>query len=136
MRPRVRPGSSQPTNREKDKGPAAPPPQPIVPAIPSGPAIGAAISPVRIRPCPTAREFRFPAWLAVITRLNPLTYAVDPLRHLIFDQQHMPAAAAERFATGVTLFGYTLPTAMELAITCVFAVVFLTLAVSGFGKPE
>ena len=46
------------------------------------------------------------------------------------------AAAAERFATGVTLFGYTLPTAIELAITCAFAVVFLTVAVSGFGKPE
>jgi len=77
-----------------------------------------------------------PSWLAVITRLNPLTYAVDPLRHLVFDLQNMPAAAAERFAAGVTLFGYTLPTAIELAITCAFAVVFRTVAVSGFGKPE
>jgi hypothetical protein len=50
--------------------------------------------------------------------------------------QNMPAAAAERSAAGVTLFGHTLPTAIELAITCVFAVVFRTLAVSGFGKPE
>jgi ABC-2 type transport system permease protein len=77
-----------------------------------------------------------PTWLAVITRLNPLTYAVDPLRHLVFDLQNMPAAAAERFGTGVTLFGYTLPTAIELGITCVFAVVFLTLAISGSGNPE
>jgi len=46
------------------------------------------------------------------------------------------AAAAQRFATGVTLFGYSLPTTAELGITCVFAVVFLALAVSGFGKPE
>lgn len=44
-----------------------------------------------------------PGWLAVITRLNPLTYAVDPLRHRVFELQHMPAAAAQRFATGVTL---------------------------------
>jgi ABC-2 type transport system permease protein len=77
-----------------------------------------------------------PTWLAVITRVNPLTYAVDPLRHLVFEQQHMPAVAAERFSTGITLFGYSLPTALELGITCVFAVVFLALAVSGFGKPE
>jgi hypothetical protein len=48
----------------------------------------------------------------------------------------MPAAAAQRFATSVTLFGYSLPTALELGITCVFAVVFRALAVSGFGKPE
>jgi len=77
-----------------------------------------------------------PTWLAVITRLNPLTYAVDPLRHLVFALQNMPAAAAERFATGVTLFGYSLPTVAELGITCVFATVFLTLAVTGFGRPE
>ena len=48
-----------------------------------------------------------PGWLAVITWLNPLTYAVDPLRPLVFELQNMPAAA-ERFATGVNLFGYSL----------------------------
>ena len=48
----------------------------------------------------------------------------------------MSTAAAERLAAGVTLFGYTLPTAIEPAITCVFAVVFRTLAVNGLGKPE
>ena len=77
-----------------------------------------------------------PGWLVVIIRLNPLTYAVDPLRHLVFELQHMPPAAAERFAAGVTLFGYSLSTALELAITCAFAVGFLALAVSGFGKTE
>ena len=48
----------------------------------------------------------------------------------------MPPAAAERFATGVTLFGYLLPTALEITITCAFAVVFLALAVAGFGRPD
>jgi len=55
--------------------------------------------------------------------------------HLILSS-NMSAAATERFAAGVTLFGYTLPTAMELAVTCVFAVVLRTLAACGFGKPE
>jgi len=41
-------------------------------------------------------------WLAVITRINPLTCAVDPLRHLVFALQDMPVAAAARFATGVS----------------------------------
>jgi ABC-2 type transport system permease protein len=77
-----------------------------------------------------------PGWLAVITRLNPLTYAVDPLRHLVFELQHMPPAAASRFATGVTLFDHSLPTAAELGITCAFTVGFLALAVTGFGKPD
>jgi ABC-2 type transport system permease protein len=77
-----------------------------------------------------------PGWLAVLTRLNPLTYAVDPLRQVVFAAQHMPAAAADRFSTGVTLFGYTLPIAADIGITCLFAAVFLALAVTGFGKPE
>lgn len=77
-----------------------------------------------------------PAWLAVITRLNPLTYAVDPLRHVVFAAQHMPPAAAARFSTGVSLFGYTLPLSVEIGFVCAFASLFLVLAVAGFGKPE
>ena len=77
-----------------------------------------------------------PTWLAVITRINPLTYAVDPLRHVVFAVQRMPPAASARFSTGVSLFGYTLPIGVELGIVCVFAVVFLVLAIAGFGRPE
>ncbi len=77
-----------------------------------------------------------PGWLTVLTRLNPLTYAVEPLRQVVFAAQHMPAAAAARFATGVTLFGYTLSDAACIGITCLFAAVFLALAVTGFGKAE
>ncbi|HXQ90788.1 MAG TPA: ABC transporter permease [Acidimicrobiales bacterium] len=77
-----------------------------------------------------------PAWLAVITRINPLTYAVDPLRHVVFAAQHMPPAAAARFSTGVTLFGYTLPLGAEIAVVGVFAVVFLGFAIAAFGRPE
>lgn len=77
-----------------------------------------------------------PSWLAFITRINPLTYAVDPLRHVVFAVQHMPPAAAARFSTGVSLFGYTLPLGAELGVVCVFAVLFLVLAVRGFGRPE
>src|SRR6266566_4905896 len=28
---------------------------------------------------------RLPAWLTVLTRINPLTYAVEPMRHVVFD---------------------------------------------------
>lgn len=77
-----------------------------------------------------------PAWLAVITRLNPLTYAVDPLRRVVFAAQHMPPAAAARFSTGVSLFGYTLPLSAEIGFVCAFAALFLVLAVAGFGRPE
>jgi ABC-2 type transport system permease protein len=77
-----------------------------------------------------------PTWLDVITRINPLTYAVDPLRHVVFAVQHMPPAAAARFSTGVSLFGYTLPLFAEIGFVFLFAVFFLGLAVKGFGRPE
>lgn len=77
-----------------------------------------------------------PGWLAVLTRLNPLTYAVDPLRQIVFAAQHVPAAALARFPTGVELFGYRLPIGLELAFVGAFALVFLAAAIRGFGKPE
>jgi ABC-2 type transport system permease protein len=75
-----------------------------------------------------------PVWLSVLTRINPLTYAVDPLRHVVFAAQHMPAAAKTRFPTGVELFGTKLPLGGELAITATFGLVFLVVAVRGFNR--
>jgi len=77
-----------------------------------------------------------PGWLAVLTRINPLTYAVAPLRWVVFAAQHMPPAAAAKFSSNLTLFGHALPNAACIGITCAFAAAFLTLAVTGFGKPD
>lgn len=77
-----------------------------------------------------------PVWLTVITRINPLTYAVDPLRRAVFAVQHMTPMAQVRFPTGVSLFGYSLSIGSELAIVVVFAVVFLVLAIRGFSRTE
>src|SRR5664280_1239086 len=77
-----------------------------------------------------------PAWLAVITRINPLTYAVDPLRRVVFAAQNMSPAARTRFPTGITMFGYTLPITLELALVVVFALVFFILAIWGLSRTE
>jgi len=77
-----------------------------------------------------------PIWLTVFTRLNPLTYAVDPLRHVVFAAQQIPPAAAARFPVGVSLFGTTLPIGAELGIVAAFSAVFLVFSIRGFGKAE
>jgi ABC-2 type transport system permease protein len=77
-----------------------------------------------------------PGWLTVLTRINPLTYAVAPLRQIVFAAQHMPPAAAAKFSSTITLFGHALSDAACIGITCGFAVLFLLLAVNGFGKPD
>lgn len=77
-----------------------------------------------------------PAWLSTLTHLNPLTYAVDALRQVVFSAQDVDPDAAGRFAAGLELFGYTLPIAAELGIIAGFAVLFTALSVRSFGKPE
>jgi ABC-2 type transport system permease protein len=77
-----------------------------------------------------------PGWLTVITRLNPLTYAVAPFRQVVFSAQSMSAAARARFPTNVALFGYSLPLWVELTIVIVFAVVFFGLAFRGLSRTE
>jgi ABC-2 type transport system permease protein len=77
-----------------------------------------------------------PSWLTVITRINPLTYAVDPLRRVVFAAQNMNAIAQARFPTGVTLFGYRMPILAELGVVAVFASVFFLLAIWGLATTE
>ena len=77
-----------------------------------------------------------PPWLAFITRMNPLTYAVAPFRQVIFEVQHMSAVAKAHFSTQVTWFGWPLPMWLELVIVVVFAAVFFALAVRGLSKAE
>lgn len=77
-----------------------------------------------------------PTWLSVITRINPLTYTVDPLRRVIFTAQHLPATATTRYGSGVELFGTVLPIWSELLITLAFATIFLAGAIRAFGRTE
>ena len=77
-----------------------------------------------------------PGWLVALTRLDPLTYAVDPLRRAVFAAQDVPPEALERFPVGVDVFGVTLPVVAEVAVVVAFAAVFLTLAVRSLGRPD
>ena len=74
-----------------------------------------------------------PGWLTFLTRINPLTYAVDPLRRILLGAK---AAAATGLASGVTLFGHVLPVWGEFAIVAGFAAAFLTAAIATFGRAE
>lgn len=76
-----------------------------------------------------------PGWLTVLTRVNPLTYAVAPLRTVVFHAQQMPAVAVRRFPTTVTLFGHELSVWSDVGIVIAFALVFYVLAVRGFSRP-
>ncbi|HEY8200982.1 MAG TPA: ABC transporter permease [Actinomycetota bacterium] len=77
-----------------------------------------------------------PGWLAVLTRFDPVTYAVDPLRRAVFGAQHLGAAATARFGAGVELFGRILPIWSELAIVGVISLIFISWSVREFSRTE
>lgn len=72
-----------------------------------------------------------PAWLTLLNRLDPLTYAVDPMRKLVFNYiDNIPPQLAH--TTGVTWFGWSVPTALEIAIVVVLGLAMLGVAVWEF----
>jgi ABC-2 type transport system permease protein len=77
-----------------------------------------------------------PGWLAVLSRINPLTYAVDPMRRLVFDHLTVSAAARQRLAPGVTWWGWHVPSPIEALIVAALGVVMLTVAIVKFTRTE
>src|SRR6201996_6343364 len=50
-----------------------------------------------------------PAWLAVLNRLDPLTYAVDPMRRMVFSHLTISPLARRALDPGVTWWGWHVP---------------------------
>ncbi|MXY71801.1 MAG: ABC transporter permease subunit [Dehalococcoidia bacterium] len=78
-----------------------------------------------------------PAWMDVIVKLNPVTYAVAPIREIALSEQlkALPADAPFQI-THVDWFGYTLSTWEELGVVFVFGAVMLTIAIRAIRTTE
>jgi ABC-2 type transport system permease protein len=77
-----------------------------------------------------------PSWLGVLNRLNPLTYAVDPMRRLVFDHLDISEAARDRFAPGVTWWGWQVPTPLQTGIVLTLGLAMLAIAVARITRTE
>src|SRR6478736_726119 len=55
-----------------------------------------------------------PVWLTVLTRLDPLTYIVDPMRHAVFDHLPLSPQALQALSPGVTWAGWLVPLGLSL----------------------
>jgi ABC-2 type transport system permease protein len=77
-----------------------------------------------------------PTWLEVLTRLNPLTYAVDAMRRLVFDHLDISAAARQTLNPGVTWFGWRVPTLLEVGIVLVLGLAMMGVAIWQFSRTE
>jgi daunorubicin resistance ABC transporter membrane protein len=77
-----------------------------------------------------------PAWLSFLTRINPLTYAVDPLRHTVFAHIDASPALKQRFNPGVTWFGWHVPVLLEVGLVVVMGAGLLAVAIAQFRRTD
>jgi ABC-2 type transport system permease protein len=65
-----------------------------------------------------------------------LTYAVDPMRRLVFDHLDISESASHRLAPGVTWGGWSVPALLEVGIVLAMGVGMLAVAISRFARTE
>ncbi|MCW2656612.1 MAG: type transporter [Jatrophihabitans sp.] len=77
-----------------------------------------------------------PGWLAVLNRLDPLTYGVEPIRHVVFEHLDLSAATRARLDPGITWFGWPVPTLLCVAVVVVLGAVLTFVAILEFEKRD
>jgi ABC-2 type transport system permease protein len=77
-----------------------------------------------------------PTWLAVLNRIDPLTYAVDPIRHTVFEHLTISPVARHALDSGVTWGSWHVPAVLEAAIVLVLGLVMLGVAIAEFSRTE
>ena len=68
----------------------------------------------------------------MLNRLDPLTYAVDPMRRLVFSHLDMSAAARRTLDPGVAWWGWRVPSLLEAGIVLALGVAMLGVAIWEF----
>jgi ABC-2 type transport system permease protein len=77
-----------------------------------------------------------PGWLTVLNRVDPLTYAVDPMRRVVFDHLSISPAARHALDPGVTWWGWHVPTLLEAAVILALGLAMLGVAIWEFSTTE
>jgi ABC-2 type transport system permease protein len=77
-----------------------------------------------------------PNRLSFLTKIDPVTYGVAPLRETVLSSQDLPTFVLNQLGVNVTIFGYTLTAAAELAIVAVLELVFVTWAAVMFSRQD
>jgi ABC-2 type transport system permease protein len=77
-----------------------------------------------------------PGWLAVLNRIDPLTYAVDPMRRLVFNHLSVSPAARHALDPGVTWWGWRVPSLLEAGVIVALGLLMLGVAIWEFSTTE
>jgi ABC-2 type transport system permease protein len=71
---------------------------------------------------------RVPLWMAILSKLNPVTYGVDAVRQVFL--------GTEPSGLGVTVLGHRMTLAEEVSLIAVLGAVLVTGAIWAFGRQE
>jgi ABC-2 type transport system permease protein len=77
-----------------------------------------------------------PAWLTVLNRIDPLTYAIDPIRKVVFDRLDMTPAVRARLDPGIAWGGWHVPVPLEITVVLVIGLAMLGVAIAEFNHTE
>jgi ABC-2 type transport system permease protein len=77
-----------------------------------------------------------PGWLAALNKIDPLTYAVDPMRKLVFSHLDISAQARHALSPGLTWGGWHVPALLEIAMVALLGVTLLAIAIWEFTTTE
>jgi ABC-2 type transport system permease protein len=77
-----------------------------------------------------------PAWLSVLTRIDPLTYIVGPMRHAVFSHLAMPAVFSAHLSPAITWAGWAVPLGLSVGLVAIMGLAMLAIAIAEFNKTE
>ncbi|MEU6998538.1 ABC transporter permease [Nonomuraea sp. NPDC046570] len=77
-----------------------------------------------------------PSWLHVLTTVNPLTYAVDPMRQAVFSHLSVPPEVNATLNPGVSWGSWQVPVPFELGMVAALGLLLLGAAVAQFKKAD
>ncbi len=75
-----------------------------------------------------------PGWMTVLTRLDPASYGIDPLRRVVLSDSGRSSALIDRFA--LTINGHALAIPLEAGVMLAFGAVMLGIAVLMFQRRD
>jgi ABC-2 type transport system permease protein len=77
-----------------------------------------------------------PTWLTVLNRIDPLTYAVEPMRRAVFAHLDLSPKLREHLAPDVTWMGWAVPSLACAAVVVVLGIVMTAVAIAEFSHQD
>ncbi len=77
-----------------------------------------------------------PGWLSVLTRIDPLTYIVGPMRSSVFSHLSITPQAAHALSPAITWLGWPVPTWLSIGMVAAMGLTMMAIAIAEFTKTE